>query len=170
MLTIVQPMWSWKVPAYESMWVAHQKTAFMSTNLNWQCDPHLSISFLCPHLFGLTQASGWPERIGLSPFTKVTVTWGSWSLGLKASVQIRSLWPEWQIPCPWEACSSQAPSEAQQGVEHLRTSEYACVSGHLIGSCMHRQKPGGWLAQCADKATGGEGASVGLQHGCCLAK
>ena len=35
--------------------------------------------------------------------------------------------------------------------------------GNLVGSCMCRQKPDGWLAQYADKATGREGVSVGLQ-------
>ena len=34
---------------------------------------------------------------------------------------------------------------------------------------MHRQKPDGWLAWCADKATGREGASVGLHCSCWIA-
>ena len=44
------------------------------------------------------------------------------------------------------------------------------MSGNLIGSCMHRQKPDGWLASCSDKATGGQGASVGLQCSCGIVK
>ena len=118
---------------------------YVSANLNWQCDSCLSILFpsFVQTCIEWTQASGWHKKVGLSVFTKVIETWGSQSLWLKASVQIRSLWHEWHIPCPWEASLPQALSKTWWGVECLRTSDYACISGNLTGNCMHKQKPSG---------------------------
>ena len=86
----------------------------VSINLNWQYNSYLFFLLSFVYTYSRwTKVSGWSNWIGLSPFTKVTVTWGSWSLWLEIGVQIGSLWPEWYISCPWEVGLLWVPSKVQ---------------------------------------------------------
>ena len=131
-----------------------QNTVFVSINLNWQYNSY-PFSLFCLS----TSALGGPRLQG-GPKGLVGPRLQGGPKGLGCLPSLRSLWPEEPITVTQSQCTNKVTMTWMAHSLSLGVKPIVGPIWDLARSLniYGNQVSGGWLAQCADKATAGEGA------------